>query len=94
MNNNELKERRGVYIPLYEVGDKVRYNSKNNKIKKETHRTYDWQAYIVKEITEDKLFLVNVKGEELTLKNIYGDDYRAGDKVKYDRLNNLLKKAR
>ena len=94
MNNNEFKDRRGVYIPLYEVGDKVRYDSKNNKIKKETHRTYDWQAYIVKGVTVDKLFLVNGKGEELTLKNIYGDYYRAGDKVKYDRLNNLLKKAR
>jgi hypothetical protein len=94
MNNNEFKDRRGIYIPLYEVGDKVRYDSKNNKIKKEIRRTYDWQAYIVKDVTVDKLFLVNGEGEELTLKNIYGDDYRAGDKVKYDRLNNLLKKAR
>jgi hypothetical protein len=94
LNNNEFTDQRGLYIPMYEVGDKVRYNAKNNKLKKETHRTYDWQDYEIKEITEEKLFLVNEKGKEVTLKNTYGNEYRAGDKVKYDRLNNILKKAR
>ena len=72
----------------------MRYDKKNNKIKKETHRTYDWHDYEVKDVSKDMLILVNEEKEELFLKNIYGDKYRTGDKVKYDRLNNLLKKAR
>ena len=93
-NDNEFADRRRVYIPLYEVGDMVRYDAKTNKLRKETRRTYDWHDYEIKEVTTDKLYLTNQKKEELTLENIYDDKYRAGDRVKYDRLNNLLKKAR
>ena len=31
---------------------------------------------------------------ELVLENTYGTKFKTGDPVKFDRLNNLLKKAR
>jgi len=94
MDNNLYKERRGVYIPQYEVGDLVRYDVKNNKLKKQVRRTYDWQEYTIKEATQQRLLLVNDDNEELDIENIYGTKYNPGDRVKYDRLNNLLKKVR
>jgi hypothetical protein len=57
-------------------------------------RTYDWQHYKVKEVTADKLVLITDNMEELSLENTYGSKFKAGDRVKYDRLNNLLKKTR
>lgn len=92
INNNVFPERRGVYIPKYKVGDLVRYDAKNNKLKKTARRTYDWQKYRVREATAQQLVLVNEAGEELVLDNIYGRKFSPGDNVKYDRLNNLLKK--
>ena len=94
MDNNLYPERRGVYIGKYKVGDLVRYNASTNKLKKGVLRTYDWQDYEVKERTEDQLILINKKQEELILENTYGTRFNAGDLVKYDRLNNLLKKVR
>ena len=94
MNNNVYPERRGVYIGKYKVGDLVRYNASSNKLKKGVIRTYDWQEYEVKEVTADQLILIDKNNEELVLENTYGSQYNAGDPVKYDRLNNLLKKLR
>jgi len=94
MDNNVYPERRGVYIPQYKVGDMVRYDKKNNKLKKKVRRTYDWQEYVIKESTDKKLTLANEDNEELILENVYGTKFNAGDQVKYDRLNNLLKKLR
>jgi len=94
MDNNLYPERRGVNIGKYKVGDLVRYNASTNKLKKGVLRTYDWQDYEVKERTEDQLILINKKQEELILENTYGTQFNAGDLVKYDRLNNLLKKVR
>jgi len=94
LDNNIYKAPRGLFIPKYKVGDKVRYNEATNKIKKGIIRTYDWQEYKVMEVTEEYLFLINKDQQELSLKNTYGDKYRVGDQVKYDRLNNLLKKVR
>ncbi len=92
MNNNVFPERRGVYIPKYEVGDLVRYDVKNNKLKKAVRRTYDWQEYRVLDVTGQKLILTNETNEILEIENIYGNKFSPGDTVKYDRLNNLLKK--
>jgi len=94
MDNNKVAEYRGVYIPLYEAGDLVRYDAKNNKLKKEVRRTYDWQEYEIKEISDQELVLVNKANEILVIENTYGAKFKAGDQVKYDRLNKLLKKAR
>ncbi len=94
LNNNIYEAPRGLFIPNYKVGDKVRYNVVTNNLKKAVFRTYDWQDYVVKEADKNQIILVNDKKEELILENMYGDDYKAGDKVKYDRLNHLLKKAR
>lgn len=94
MDNNKFAEYRGVHIPLYEVGDLVRYDVKNNKLKKEVRRTYDWQEYEIMEVSEQELVLVNKAKEKLLIENTYGVKFKAGDQVKYDRLNKLLKKAR
>lgn len=94
MDNNIYLEPRGLYIGKYKVGDLVRYNASTNKLKKGVIRTYDWQEYEVKEVTGDKLILIDKSKEELLLDNTYGIRLNAGDQVKYDRLNNLLKKLR
>lgn len=94
MDNNVYPERRGVYIGKYKVGDLVRYNASSNKLKKGVIRTYDWQEYEILEVTDDQLILINKNKEELVLENTYGSQFDAGDPVKYDRLNNLLKKMR
>ena len=94
MDNNLYPERRGVYIGKYKIGDLVRYNATTNKLKKGVLRTYDWQDYKVKEVAEDQLILIDKNKKELILENTYRTQFNAGDLVKYDRLNNLLKKAR
>ena len=94
MDNNLYPERRGVYIGKYKVGDLVRHNATTNKLKKGVLRTYDWQDYKIKEVTEDQLILINKNKKELILGNTYRTQFNAGDLVKYDRLNNLLKKTR
>ena len=94
MDNNLYPERRGVYIGKYKVGDLVRYNAASNKLKKGVIRTYDWQDYEIKEVTKQKLILINRNNDELILENTYGTKFNAGDAVKYDRLNNQLKKVR
>ena len=68
---------------------KVRYDSFRNLL-----RPYRWQDYEIKTISERELILVNAKNEELVLKNMYGSKFTVGDQVKYDRLNNILKKSR
>ena len=94
MDNNLYPERRGIYIGKYKVGDLVRYNASTNKLKKGVLRTYDWQDYEIKKVSEDQLILVNKDKEEIILENTYGSRFHTGDFVKYDRLNNLLKKVR
>jgi hypothetical protein len=93
MDNNIYLEPRGLYIGRYKVGDLVRYNATTNKLRKGVIRTYDWQEYEVKEVTGNRLVLINKNKEELVLDNIYGIRLSAGDAVRYDRLNNLLKKT-
>ena len=94
MDNNIYKAPRGLFIANYKVGDLVRYNAASNKLKKAVLRTYDWQDYEIEEVTADKLVLRNKNKEELVLENTYDTRFEAGDQVKYDRLNNLLKKVR
>ncbi len=94
LDNNLYQERRGMYIGKYKVGDLVRYNATTNKLKKGVLRTYDWQDYEIKQVSEDQLILVNKDEEEMILENTYGSKFHTGDLVKYDRLNNLLKKVR
>lgn len=94
MDNNLYPEQRNVYIGKYKVGDLVRYNATTNKLRKSVIRTYDWQDYVIKGATEDKIILLNEDGEEITLDNTFGKKFKTGEPVKYDRINNLLKKAR
>jgi len=94
LDNNIYEVPRGLFIPNYKVGDQVRYNPSTNSLRKAVFRTYDWQDYVVKEVNEKQIILINDKNEERVLENRYGKGYKAGDKVKYDRINHLLKKAR
>ena len=93
-NNNLYPEQTGVYLGKYNVGDHVRYNAATNQLRKGIIRTYDWHDYKVKEVTEKQIILINKDKEEVTLKNKYDGEFQAGDPVKYDRLNDMLKKAR
>jgi hypothetical protein len=94
LDNNLYPERRGVYIGKYKVGDLVRYNATTNNLKKGVLRTYDWQDYEIIKVTNEQLILINNNKEKLILENIFKDQFIPGDQVKYDRLNNLLKKVR
>jgi len=94
MDNNLYPEQRGVYIGRYKVGDLVRYNASTNSLRKGVIRTYDWQDYAVKEVTQDTIILVNEQKDEVVLENTYGTQFKAGDLVKYDRLNNRIRKRR
>ena len=78
----------------FRVGYMVRYNARDNKLRKGVIRTYDWQEFYVKKLQENRIVLVNDAGENLILENIYGVKVQEGDRVKYDRINNLLKKIR
>ncbi|MDX1775642.1 MAG: hypothetical protein R3297_03600 [Desulfobulbales bacterium] len=94
MNNNIFSDRRGAFVAKYKVGDKVRYNAATNKLKKGGLRSYDWRYYTIKDVTAAELVLISDNLAELSLKNTYGTRFKAGDRVRYDRLNNLLKKVR
>jgi len=94
LDNNIYKAPRGLFIAKYKVGDLVRYNVAGNKLKKAVLRTYDWQEYEVRRVTADRLILHDKNGEELVLENTYGMQFENGDRVKYDRLNNIIKKVR
>ena len=94
LDNNIYKAPRGLFIARYKVGDQVRYNAATNQLRKGIIRTYDWQNYAVKEVNEKQITLVNKNREEMILDNTFSGDFQVGDKVKYDRLNNLLKAAR
>lgn len=94
LNNNLYPEHRGVYIAKYKVGDMVRYNAETNNLKKGVIRTYDWQYYEIKAVNDEQVVLINKDREEVTLDNTYDTELKAGEQVKYDRINNLLKKVR
>ena len=94
VNNNLYLEQRRVYLPRYKVGDLVRYNAATNKLRKGVIRTYDWQDYEVKKVNANQIVLINKDKGELILQNDYGYELQPGDKVKYDRLNDRLKKTR
>ena len=94
LDNNLYPEQRRIGITKYKIGDLVRYNIVSKKLKKAVIRTYDWQDYEIKTVSESEFILVNAKNEELVLKNTYGSKFTVGDQVKYDRLNNILKKSR
>ena len=94
LDNNIYQAPRGLFIARYKVGDLVRYNARDNKLRKGVIRTYDWQEFYVKKLQKNRIVLVNDAGENLILENIYGVKVQEGDRVKYDRINNLLKKIR
>ncbi len=93
-DNNFNRHSGGAYIGKYKVGDLVRYHASTNKLRKGVIRTYDWQEYEVKEVKPEHLILIDKNKEELILENTYDSRFNAGDSVKYDRLNDLLKKVR
>jgi len=93
LDNNLQTNPSGAYIGMYKEGDPVRYNAATNQLRRGVIRTYDWQYYKVKEVTKNQIILINDNREELILNNTYGMDISTGDKVRYDRINDLLKKV-
>ena len=92
--HNDNNQYPGIFLGQYKVGDLVRYNAAINKLSKRVIRTYDWQDYKVKEINSAQIVLRDNKGNDLVLENIYKLQLEPGDPVKYDRINNMLKKSR
>lgn len=91
---NEFSGFQGVYFGRYKVGDLVQYDAENNKLKKGGKKTYQWKDYEVVAISDNSITLRNDKGEELVLQGKYKRRYREGDLVKYDALNDIIKKRR
>jgi len=94
LDNNIYEVPRGLFIPKYKVGDPVRYNEATGQIRKDEKRTYDWQEFEITAKKDNQLILTNSDKEKLMLENTYNTNFNIGDKVKYDRLNDLLKKVR
>lgn len=91
---NEFSGFQGVYFGRYNVGDLVQYDAENNKLKKGGRKTYQWKDYEVVTTTDNSITLRNAQGEELVLQGKYVRRYRVGDLVKYDALNDNIKKRK
>ena len=72
LNNDFFPERPTHFMPKYKVGDLVRYNARTKKLKKGVIRTYDWQDYVVLEVSESRIILSSEATEKLILPNRYG----------------------
>ena len=64
------------------------------KLKKGGKKTYQWKDYEVVATSDNSITLRNAQGEELVLQGKYARRYRVGDLVKYDALNDIIKKRR
>jgi len=84
----------GQSFGRYKVGDLVQYDVENNKFKKGGRKTYQWKDYEVAAITDNSITLRNDQGEQLVLQGKYARRYRAGDLVKYDAINDTIKKRK
>jgi hypothetical protein len=84
----------GEYFGRYEVGDLVQYDAENNKLKKGGRKTYQWKDYEIISIAGNSITLRNDLGEELVLHGKNTRRYRVGDLVKYDAINDIIKKRR
>ncbi len=82
------------YFGSYEVGDLVQYDAENNKLKKSGRKTYQWKDYEVVATSDNSITLRNDQGEELMLKGKYARRYRVGDLVKYDAINDIIKRRK
>ena len=82
------------YFGSYEVGDLVQYDAENNKLKKGGRKTYQWNDYEVVSISDNSITLRNDQKEQLVLHGKYVRRYRVGDLVKYDALNDIIKRRK
>jgi len=82
------------YFGSYEVGDQVQYDAENNKLKKGGRKTYQWNDYEVVSISDNSITLRSDQGEQLVLHGKYVRRYRVGDLVKYDALNDIIKRRK
>ena len=71
----------------YKVGYKVRYD----KIRKRL-RGYRWQDYEVTAVYDEKITIRHKSGDTLTVEKNYADKYDIGDQVRYDSVDNKLKR--
>ena len=94
LHANEFSGFQGTYFGRYEIGDLVQYDAENNKLKKGGKKTYQWKDYEVVATSDNSITLRNAQGEELVLQGKYARRYRVGDLVKYDALNDIIKKRR
>ena len=84
----------GEYFGSYEVGELVQYDAEKNKLKKGGRKTYQWNDYKVVATSDNSITLRSDQGEELVLQGKYLRRYRVGDLVKYDALNDIIKRRK
>lgn len=84
----------GKSFGRYKVGDLVQYDAENDKFKKGGRKTYQWKDYEVAAISDNSITLRNDQGEQLVLQGKYARRYKVGNLVKYDAINNLIKRRK
>ena len=68
---------------------KVGYNVRYDKIRKRL-RGYRWQDYEVTAVYGEKITLRHKSGDTLTVEKNYKDNFKVGDQVRYDTVDNKL----
>ena len=94
LHAGEFASSQGIYFGRYKVGDFVKYDAESNKLKKGGKKTYQWKDYEVVATSDNSITLQRDEGEELVLEGGYARKYRVGDLVKYDAINNTIKKRK
>jgi hypothetical protein len=94
LHANEFTGFQGQYFGKFEIGDLVEYDAERNKLKKYGRKTYQWKDYTVESTSVGSITLRSEQGEKLILQGNYARLYRTGDLVKYDAINNIIKKRK
>jgi hypothetical protein len=84
---------RGSYSGKYKVGDKIKYDQTNEKIKKRVKKIYGWKDYEIIARTSSSITIKDKDGEEVVLEGRFSSKYKVGDPVKYDAENDKFKKS-
>ena len=90
-NGLTLQDNGGNIIDIYKDPKdyKVGYNVRYDKIRKRL-RGYRWQDYEVTAVYGEKITLRHKSGDTLTVEKNYKDNFKVGDQVRYDTVDNKL----
>jgi hypothetical protein len=72
---------------------KVGYNVRYDKIRKRL-RGYRWQDYEVTAVYGERITLQHKSGDTLTVGKNYADNFKVGDQVRYDSVDDKLQRKK